>query len=156
MTNWLKPAALALAATLAAAPLHAAPPAKAAATGGDPIVGSWMVQHPTAGFPLHLYSFSADHTMHHAVPDASNGDNSDSTGMGVWERRGDKIVGKWVELTAQRSTHKFLSRNELVFEITVSGNQLTGAGSFFIIDAAGKVTAGPIPAPFTGLRITPP
>lgn len=154
MINWMRSAGLALA--IAATPLSAAPPVKTAAPGPDPIIGSWMVQHPTAGFPLHLYSFGADHTVHHAVPDASNGDNSDSAGMGVWERRGDKIVGKWVELTAQRSTHKFLSRNEMVFEITVTGNQISGAGSFFIIDASGKITAGPIPAPFTGLRITPP
>ncbi len=122
----------------------------------DSVVGTWLVEHPTAPFPLHLYVFNADHTMQQANPDAGDPTTSDSDGKGIWVRRGERIMGKWVEIMADRTSHKLAGRGELTFEIRLVGNQLTGTGTFFAYDAAGKVSAGPLPAPFTGSRVTIP
>ncbi|MFM5922942.1 MAG: hypothetical protein ACKOPG_01985 [Novosphingobium sp.] len=122
----------------------------------DAIVGVWLVEHPTAPFPLHLYVFNADHTMQQANPDAGNPRSSDSDGKGVWTRRGDRITGKWVEIIADRTTHKLSGRGELTFEIVLSGDHLTGKGTFLLYDPAGARTGDAIDAPFTGTRVKAP
>ncbi|WP_296675869.1 hypothetical protein [Novosphingobium sp.] len=128
----------------------------AATAAADPVSGVWLVEHPTAPFPLHLYVFNADHTMQQANPDAGNPRESDSDGKGIWLRKGNRIVGKWVEIMADRTTHKLTGRGELTFELTVSGNRITGTGSFTQFDAAGLRKGDLIDAPFTGSRITVP
>jgi hypothetical protein len=128
----------------------------ARAPAADPLVGTWLVEQPAAPFPLHLYVFNADHTMSQSNPDAGNPRTSDSDGKGVWSRHGSKVTGKWVEIMADRTTHKLLGRGELSFELTVSGDRLVGTGTFYGYDTQGKVFAGPIQAPFTGTRVVAP
>ena len=122
----------------------------------DPVVGTWLVEQPAAPFPLHLYVFNADHTMQQANPDAGNPRTSDSDGKGAWRRRGQQVTGKWVEIMADRTTHKLTGRGEFSYQIDVSGDRMTGTGTFYAYDAAGNVVAGPIAAPLTGSRIVAP
>ena len=131
-------------------------PANARPVSADAVVGTWLVEQPAAPFPLHLYVFNADHTMQQANPDAGNPRTSDSDGKGASQRRGNRVTGKWVEIMADRTTHKLAGRGEFSYEIEVSGDRLTGSGTFFAFDAAGNVIAGPIAAPFTGSRVTAP
>lgn len=146
--GWRRIAALAVA--IVAIPAFAHPVAP------DAVVGVWLVQHPTAPFPLHLYVFNADHTMQQANPDAGNSRSSDSDGKGVWQRRGEHVVGKWVEIMADRTTHKLTGHGELSFDLTISANRMVGKGTFIAFDTAGNAQGEPIDAPFTGTRITTP
>ena len=122
----------------------------------DRVVGVWIVHHDPAPFPYHMYVFNADETMQQANPDAGNATRSDSDAKGVWATRNGHIVGKWVEITADRATHRYSGRGELSFDIVVDGDRLTGQGSFVGYDPDGKIVAGPIYAPFTGTRVTLP
>ncbi len=122
----------------------------------DPVVGTWLVQQPAAPFPLHLYVFNADHTMQQANPDAGDPRTSDSDGKGAWRRNGGKVSGKWVEIMADRLTHKLVGRGEFTYVVDVTRDHLTGTGMFLGYDVDGKVIAGPFDAPFTGTRVTAP
>lgn len=122
----------------------------------DAVVGTWLVEQPAAPFPLHLYVFNADHTMQQANPDAGDARTSDSDGKGAWRRNGQRVTGKWVEIMADRATHKLTGRGEFSYEIQVSGDRLSGTGTFYAFDAEGNVVAGPIAAPFTGARVIAP
>ena len=133
-----------------------ASPIAARKIAADPVVGTWLVEQPAAPFPLHLYVFNADHTMQQANPDTGNPRTSDSDGKGAWRRRGQQVTGKWVEIMADRTTHKLTGRGEFSYQIDVSGDRMTGTGTFYAYDAAGNVMAGPIAAPFTGSRIVAP
>ena len=133
-----------------------ASPISARQIAADPVVGTWLVEQPAAPFPLHLYVFNADHTMQQANPDAGNPRTSDSDGKGAWRRRGQQVTGKWVEIMADRTTHKLTGRGEFSYQIDVSGDRMIGTGTFYAYDAAGNVVAGPIAAPFTGSRVTAP
>jgi hypothetical protein len=120
------------------------------------VVGVWIVHHDPAPFPYHMYVFNADGTMQQANPDAGNATRSDSDAKGVWAKRSGHIVGKWVEITADRATHRYSGRGELSFDIVVDGDKLEGQGSFVGYDPDGKMVVGPVPAPFTGTRVTLP
>ena len=141
---------------LAGASLMAAGGAVAAGRGADAIVGVWIVNHTSAPFPYHMYVFNADGTMQQANPDAGNERRSDSDAKGVWAIRRGHVVGKWVEISADRATHLYSGRGELSYDIVVKGDRLTGSGSFRGYDPAGKLTIGPLPAPFIGERVTLP
>jgi hypothetical protein len=119
-----------------------------------PIVGTWLVQDPNAPFPYHLYVFSADGTMHQANPDAGDPRTSDSDGKGVWQARGDRVEAKWVELTADRTTHQYAGRLELTMQITVRGDSLTAFETVKVFDAAGAEAPAPAtPKPLLGARV---
>ena len=133
-----------------------ASPIAARKIAADPVVGTWIVEQPAAPFPLHLYVYNADHTMQQANPEAGNPRTSDSDGKGAWRRRGQQVTGKWVEIMADRTTHKLTGRGEFSYQIDVSGDRMKGTGTFYAYDAAGNVVAGPIAAPFTGARIVAP
>ena len=120
------------------------------------VVGVWIVHHDPAPFPYHMYVFNADGTMQQANPDAGNATRSDSDAKGVWTKRNGHIVGKWVEITADRATHQYSGRGELSFDIVVDGDRLKGQGSFVGFDPEGKIVVGPVSAPFTGTRVTLP
>jgi len=124
-------------------------------TVANPIVGAWFVQEPTAPFPYHMYVFNADGTMQQANPDAGDPNTSDSDGKGVWVADGHKIRGKWIEVTADRVTHKFVGRGELSYDIVVNGNSFAGAAVFRSYDVAGTLVKGPISAPLAGERVLP-
>lgn len=118
-----------------------------------PIVGTWIVRDPMAPFPFHMYVFNADGTMQQANPDAGDPHSSDSDGKGIWAARDGRIVGKWVEITADRTTHQYSGRTEISFEIRVDGDALTGTESVKIYDANEKLTELPAGPAFHGTRV---
>jgi hypothetical protein len=132
------------------------PAAAAPAKHANSVVGVWIVSDETAPFPLHMYVFNADGTMQQANPDAGDPRTSDSDGKGIWRARRDRIVGKWVEITADRGTHKFAGRLELSFDLKVDGDRLTGIRSAQPFDVAGKPSGDPFRGSFTGTRVTLP
>jgi len=79
------------------------------------IVGAWLVTIPEAPFPYHLFIFDADGTVHQSNPDAGDANTSDSALMGAWTTSANEIKAKLVEVTADRNTHKFVSRAEISF-----------------------------------------
>lgn len=118
------------------------------------IIGVWIVHDETAPFPYHMYVFNADGTMQQANPDAGNPRSSDSDGKGIWVARGDRVVGKWVEITADRETHKFAGRLDLSFDLKVNRDRLTGSRSAQPFGIDGKPTGEPFRGSFTGTRVT--
>ncbi len=120
----------------------------------NPIVGAWLVKDPNAPFPYHLYVFNIDGTMQQANPDAGDPHGSDSDGKGIWVTDGKRVEGKWVEVIADRVTHRFAGRMEFSYDITVSGDTYTGTEAVRAYDAAGNLTAGPAtPAQLEGKRV---
>jgi hypothetical protein len=123
----------------------------------NPIVGTWLVHDPNAPFPYHLYVFNADGTMQQANPDAGDPHASDSDGKGIWITNGEHIKGKWVEVTADRTTHAFTGRLEITYDYQVSGDTLTGTESVHVFDAGGATLPAPAtPAALEGKRVTLP
>jgi hypothetical protein len=120
----------------------------------NPVVGAWLVKDPNAPFPYHMYVFNGDGTMQQANPDAGDPHGSDSDGKGIWVTDGDRIKGKWVEVTADRATHQFIGRLEISYDIMVSGDSYTGSETVLSYDAAGNFTAGPAtPTQIEGKRV---
>ena len=119
------------------------------------IVGTWLVKTPEAPFTHHMFVFHAEGTMLQSNPDAGDPLTSDSNGLGVWVADGEAIKGKFVEVMADRTTHKFVSRGEIAFLIKLSGNALTGTASATFYDAEGRQIKGPIAATLQGQRIVP-
>src|SRR6266436_4588973 len=74
-------------------------------TAQNTIVGAWFVKAADAPFQYHMFTFNSDGTMQQANPDAGDADTSDSDGKGIWVKEGSKIKGKFVEITADRTTH---------------------------------------------------
>src|ERR1700687_2620727 len=120
-----------------------------------PIVGTWFVKTPEAPFQYHLFVFYSDGTMQQANPDAGDPNTSDSNGMGVWVPDGDRITGKFVEVTADRTTRQFVSRGEISFLLQVNGNAFSGTASAIFYDAGGRRLRGPSPATLEGQRVVP-
>ena len=119
------------------------------------IVGAWFVKDPGAPFPYHMYVFNADGTMQQANPDAGDPHSSDSDGKGVWVTDGDRIKGKWVEVIADRASHKFTGRAEISYDIKVNVDNFTGTDSASSYDPNGTLTEGPSsPTPLEGKRVT--
>ena len=120
-----------------------------------PIVGTWFVKTPEAPFHDHMFMFHSDGTMQQANPDAGDPNTSDSNGMGVWVVDGDAVRGKFVEVTADRTTRQFVSRGEISFLIRVTGNTFSGSASAVFYDAQGGRSKGPLSATLTGERVLP-
>jgi hypothetical protein len=129
----------------------------APAMAGDSIVGTWIVRDPNAPFPYHMYVFNADGTMQQANPDAGDPRSSDSDGKGVWLARDGSIKGKWVEIVADRASHKFTGRAEISFTLKVAGDGFAGTERVSSFDSEGVLKEGPTPpAPYDGKRVTLP
>jgi hypothetical protein len=121
----------------------------------NPIVGTWFVKDPDAPFPYHMYVFNADGTMQQANPDAGDPHSSDSDGKGVWVTDGDRIKGKWVEVIADRASHKFIGRAEISYDIKVNVDNFAGTDTASSYDPNGTLTEGPSsPTPLEGKRVT--
>lgn len=75
--------------------------------------------------------------------------------MGVWTPDNDRIRGKFVEVTANRTTHQFVSRGEISFSIKVNGNVFSGVASVMFYDAEGRRLRGPLAATLEGQRVLP-
>lgn len=101
-----------------------------------------------------MYVFNADGTMQQANPDAGDAKTSDSDGKGVWLSEGVRVKGKWVEITADRTTHKFVSRNEFTFELRVDGDIFTGTERARFYDTGDKLIGGPLGSTLKGTRVT--
>ena len=119
-------------------------------------VGVWVATFPDAPFKYHMIVFNSDGTMQQANPDAGDPHTSDSDGMGIWSGEGNTIKGKFVEITADRATRAFVSRGEISFQITVSGNTFSGTASGNFYDLDNKVVVGPVHTAFNGTRVTLP
>ncbi len=95
--------------------------------------------------------------MQQANPDAGDPNSSDSDGKGIWIIDGDRIKGKWVEITADRATHKFTGRAEISFDIRVDHDAFAGTATARSYDVGGILTDGPTPpGRFEGKRVTYP
>jgi hypothetical protein len=119
------------------------------------IVGAWFVKIPEAPFHYHMFVFNSDGTMQQSNPDAGDPNTSDSNGMGVWVPDGGRIKGKFVEVTADRATHQFVSHGEISFSVTVNGNAFSGTANATFYDADGRQLKSPIAATLTGQRVMP-
>ena len=119
------------------------------------IVGVWFVKIPEAPFQYHMLVFNSDGTMQQANPDAGDPNTSDSNGMGVWLAEGDRIKGKFVEVTADRTTRQFVSRGEISFLIKATSNAFSGTASAIFYDAEGRRLRGPLAATLEGQRVVP-
>jgi len=75
--------------------------------------------------------------------------------MGVWVPDGDRIKGKFVEVTADRATRQFASRGEISFLIKVTGNAFSGTANANFYDAEGRRLRGPLAATLDGQRVVP-
>jgi hypothetical protein len=102
-----------------------------------------------------MFVFHGDGTVVQSNPDAGNALRSDSNAMGAWVRDGDRFKGRIVEITADRTTHHFVSRGEIAFTLTVDGDRLRGnaEGNFFGVD--GKAMGETIHATLDGERVRP-
>jgi hypothetical protein len=121
----------------------------------SPIVGTWLVKIPEAPFPYHMFVFHSDRTMQQANPDAGDPNTSDSNGMGVWAPDGDGMKGKFVEVTADRTTRQFVSRGEISFSIKVNGDAFSGTASAVFYDADERRLRGPSMVTLEGQRVLP-
>jgi len=119
------------------------------------IVGAWVVKIPDAPFPLHMFVFHSDGTVEQSNPDAGDSKTSDSNLMGAWRTLGERVRGKLVEVTADRTTGQFATRGEISFELKVSGNSFDGAASAIFFDASGHQINGPIQVRMSGERVQP-
>ena len=119
-----------------------------------PIVGTWIVKDEAAPFPYHMYVFNADGTMQQANPDAGDPKTSDSDGKGVWVATGKGIGGKWVEIIADRQTHKFVGFGEITYELMVEGDRFAGTESFRLYNEGHALVDGPFPSKLFGTRVT--
>jgi hypothetical protein len=122
---------------------------------GEGIVGAWFVKMPEAPFQYHMMIFNADGTLLQSNPDAGDPHTSDSSGMGAWVVEGDRIVGKFVEVTADRTTRAFVSRGEISFDIDVMGDTINGAGIARFYDVNGALNGGPVAFTLSGVRVKP-
>jgi hypothetical protein len=99
--------------------------------------------------------FHSDGTVQQANPDAGDANTSDSIGMGVWVADGDGIKGKFVEVTADRTTRQFVSRGEISFSIKVNGNAFSGTASAIFYDTGGRRLREPLAVTLEGKRVVP-
>jgi hypothetical protein len=92
--------------------------------------------------------------MQQANPDAGDPHSSDSDGKGVWVTDSDRIKGKWVEVIADRASHRFTGRAEISYDVKVNGETFTGTVTASSYDANGTLTEGPTkPTPLEGKRV---
>ena len=125
-------------------------------TSGSPaIVGAWIVRAPEAPFPVHMFVFHSDGTVQQSNPDAGDPDTSDSNLMGAWVADGDGFKGKVIEITADRTTHQFVSRGEISFALKVSGTAFSGTARAVFYDVNGRQIRGPLQASLEGERVLP-
>ncbi len=121
-----------------------------------PIVGAWFVKDPGAPFPYHMHVFNADGTMQQANPDAGDPNRTVviATARACWVTDGDRIKGKWVEVIADRASHKFTGRAEISYDVKVNVDTFTGTVTASSYDANGVLTEGPAsPTALEGKRV---
>lgn len=65
-----------------------------------------------------------------------------------------RILGKWVEIIADRQTHKFVGFGEITFELIVEGDRFVGTESFGLYNESHTLLDGPFPSKLSGTRVT--
>ncbi len=65
------------------------------------------------------------------------------------------VKGKFVEVTADRMTRRFVSRGEISFLVQVKGDALSGTARAIFYDEQGRQTKGPLAATLEGRRAVP-
>lgn len=73
----------------------------------------------------------------------------------MWTPVAGRIKGKFVEVTADRTTRRFVSRGELSFLVQVNGDALSGTATAFVYDEGGRQTKGPLTATLDGRSVVP-
>jgi hypothetical protein len=130
-------------------------PSKATADESKRIVGSWYVDAIGAPFVPHVMQFYTENSFIIHNPDAGNPSTSDSLGVGPWKKvDNDTIKGKFIEPTADRTTHQFVNNLVVTFEVTVDGDTFSGPAEARYYDANWNLLEGPYPATLNGKRIT--
>lgn len=136
------------------AALAASAPATAGITS---IVGVWFVNAVGAPFQPHLFTFHADLTLITSNPDAGDPHTSDSDGMGPWVPQSPSVVvGAFEEINADRTTHLYVSRLRVEFQITLNGHTFTGPATANYYNPDGTFQQGPYPATLNGQRVALP
>jgi hypothetical protein len=102
-----------------------------------------------------MFVFHSDGTMQQSNPDAGDPNTSDSNGLGVWLPDAGRIKGKFVEVMADRSTRRFVSRGEISFLIKINGGIFSGTASAVFFDAQGRQVKGPVATTLEGQRVIP-
>jgi hypothetical protein len=102
-----------------------------------------------------MFVFHSDGTVEQSNPDAGDPDTSDSNLMGGWLADGDGFKGKVIEITADRTTHQFVSRGEISFSLKVNGNVFSGMARAVFYDVNGQQIRGPLQARLEGERVLP-
>lgn len=103
----------------------------------SPVVGSWIGQVHGAQYEDHLYQFHADGTMigtnPQRVQEKPDGSGvNDSLAMGNWHMERGHVVGTFVELNANQTTHLPAATLTVKFDLQVHGDHLTGTAKVFV------------------------
>lgn len=103
----------------------------------SPAVGSWVGQVHGAQYEDHLYQFHADGTMEGTNPqrvqEKPDGTGvNDSLAMGSWRMERGKVVGVFIELNANQTTHKPAPNLNVRFTLEVHGDHMTGTAKVWV------------------------
>jgi hypothetical protein len=120
------------------------------------IVGAWYYEATGAAFPAHMIVFHHDGTLVSSNPDRGEVTNSASSGMGAWgqDLHNGAIVGRFVEVNADLTTHEHTSNLIVDFSITLDADSFHGRAEAILYRPDGTLLEGPFPATLRGQRIT--
>jgi len=124
----------------------------------EAIVGVWEVEAPEAPFAWHMMTFTPFGTMLQSNPHEGNRGESDSIGQGVWQPSklpGEQasVVGKFVEIKADRRTGAHIGKGVIEFKLAVSKDSFSGMVYAYRYDALGELVGGPYTTPVRGIRV---
>ena len=121
------------------------------------IIGAWYVDAVGAPFQPHIAIFHSDQTMIINNPEFGDPHTSDSMGMGPWriDKGGDQAIikGAFVEINADRTTNKYVSKLVVHYTLTVSGNTFTGPAQANYYNPDGTLQSGPFLVILNGKKI---
>jgi len=99
------------------------------------------------------FSFRRDSAASNPMPEIPR--PATVTPWEVWVPDGDSIKGRIVEITADRTTRQFVSRDEISFSVRVNRDTLSGVATAIFHDIDGRPVTEPHPATLEGQRILP-
>ena len=102
-----------------------------------PVVGSRIGKVKGAQYEDHMYQFHSDGTMDGVNPtnvqEKPDGTGvNDSKAVGAWHMERGHVVGTFIELNANQTTHKAVDNLTVKFDLQVHGNHLTGTAKVFV------------------------
>lgn len=123
----------------------------------EKIAGVWFVNAVGAPFQPHIATFHSDKTMEIHNPEAGDPHTSDSMGMGLWKtikNKGDQVViGKFVELNADRITNKYVNKLVVTYKITINDNTFTGPAQATYYKPDETIQSGPFAVTLNGKKM---